>query len=340
MAARIRELREVRGWSQQELADRAGVTRQLVGAVEAARHVPNVVAAMALARALDTTVEELFERPAAGIVPAFGATFEAGTALLTATLGEHVVAVPVPHGAVNPERWTAADAEAGPGGRVERLPGGRIDGLLVSGCDPVLGLVAELVERSSPSRVIAVLASTGRSIRALAEGTVHAALVHAAAGELPEPPVPVRRWHVARWLAGLAAIAPGGPPPVEDLAARRSTVVQRDGGAGTQQALQRALRVAGATDPLPGPIGEGHLDVARRVLAGGAGAGVTMEAAALAFGLGFRPLEEHAVELWLDERWSGLAAAAVLSDVLGSEPFLRRVGRVGGYDLAGCGTSR
>ena len=48
------------GLTQDALAERAGVTRQLVAAVEGGRNTPSVEAAMAIARALGTTVEELF----------------------------------------------------------------------------------------------------------------------------------------------------------------------------------------------------------------------------------------------------------------------------------------
>jgi molybdate-binding protein len=65
-----------------------------------------------------------------------------------------------------------------------------------------------------------------------------------------------------------------------------------------------------------------------------------MEAAARSFGLGFRPLEDHAVELWLDARWVALPAAAALVEVLASAAFRSRIELIGGYDLAGCGSER
>ena len=340
MQVRIRERREARGWTQQDLAVRAGVTRQLVGAVEAGRHAPNVLAAIALASALDTTVEALFEPPHDELVPALGVEPEPSTGVLAAQVGERLVAVPAPDRAGNPERWALVDAEVGDGGQLEWMPDRRTDGLVVAGCDPVVGLLADLVERTSSFRVLPVHASTGRSLAALRAGTVHGVLVHARTGALPDPPVPVRRWHVARWLVGLAAAGRGGPPRIEELAARRAHVVQREVGAGSQQALERALRATGATEPLPGRVGDGHLDVARRVRAGAGRAGVTMEAAARAFGLGFSPLEEHEVELWLDERWAASPAATVLVDVLHAGAFLRRAEHLAGYDLTGCGTAR
>src|SRR5262245_3840909 len=57
---RVRAYRQSRGWSQEELARRAGVSRAAVSAVEVGRLVPSVTAALALAGVLDCTVEDLF----------------------------------------------------------------------------------------------------------------------------------------------------------------------------------------------------------------------------------------------------------------------------------------
>src|SRR5262245_20927959 len=65
---RVKALRQARGWTQGQLADAAGLSRTGVGAIEAARLVPSVAAALSLARALGTTVEELFGTPVSGDV--------------------------------------------------------------------------------------------------------------------------------------------------------------------------------------------------------------------------------------------------------------------------------
>jgi DNA-binding XRE family transcriptional regulator/molybdate-binding protein len=336
MSARIRENREALRWSQADLAERAGVSRQLVGAVEAGRHLPNVGAALALARALGVTVEDLFAEPSRGPVAVLGdELLEAGSPVVVARVGDAVVAVPVEHGVASSERWALADATVSGDGGVSMLAEGVDDGLVIAGCDPALGVLAGLVERSRRHRVVSVHASTGRSIAALAAGRVHGVVVHALAGELPEAPVPVRRWHLARWQVGVASGRSSGVPSVEEIAERRLRVVQRDPGAGTQLAFARALARIGAPASVPGPIGDGHVDVARRV-ATGAAAGLTMEAAARSYGLGFDPLEEHAVEVWLDERWAALPPATALVDTLHGSALRSRLELIGGYDLSAC----
>ena len=335
---RIRALRQDRGWSQTELAARAGVTRQLIGAVEAGRHTPNVRAALGLARALGMTVEELFAPGGDEPVPAFGGAVPDGSPVLVARVGDRLVEVPVTHGTTGSEAWAVADGVAGPDGP-DLFPGGSPDGLVIAGCDPLLGLLAELVGRDASERIVSAHASTGRAIAALAAGRIHGAVVHAPPDQLPAPPTGARRWHLARWQVGLAGRGPGPLPSLEELGERRARVVQRDEGAGTQRALERALTAIGI-DRLPGPVADGHLDVARRVALGGHRAGVTMEAAARSFGLSFRPLEVHDVELWLDDRWADLPAARALVDQLGQPALVRRVASIGGYDLAGSGSER
>src|SRR6201984_1935575 len=57
---RLRMSRQARGLSQQQLAGMAAVTRQAVSALESGHSDPSLRVALALARALGLTVEELF----------------------------------------------------------------------------------------------------------------------------------------------------------------------------------------------------------------------------------------------------------------------------------------
>ncbi len=61
MENRVRYFRFVRGeLSQAELAERVGVSRQTIVAIERGNYNPSVALALRLARALATTVEDLF----------------------------------------------------------------------------------------------------------------------------------------------------------------------------------------------------------------------------------------------------------------------------------------
>ncbi len=58
----IRELRfRAGGMTQQELADRVGVTRQTINAVEGSKYSPTLEAAFAIADALGTPLQEVFQ---------------------------------------------------------------------------------------------------------------------------------------------------------------------------------------------------------------------------------------------------------------------------------------
>lgn len=64
-AARLRELREARGWTQQELAGRAGLSPISVTRYEGGGRVPDFDAVLALAAALEVECTAFCEKPAA-----------------------------------------------------------------------------------------------------------------------------------------------------------------------------------------------------------------------------------------------------------------------------------
>jgi len=95
---RLRLARQARGYSQQQLAGMAGVSRQAVSAVEAGHSDPSLRVALALARALGTGVEELFgpsepqpEVQARQVAPAG----PPGARVILAPVGDAFVALPL-----------------------------------------------------------------------------------------------------------------------------------------------------------------------------------------------------------------------------------------------------
>jgi len=55
----LRSLREQRGWSQQELADRANITKKTVYRIETARASPTLDMLICLAEGLEITLRDL-----------------------------------------------------------------------------------------------------------------------------------------------------------------------------------------------------------------------------------------------------------------------------------------
>jgi putative transcriptional regulator len=60
MENRLEQLRNQKGWTQQELADRVGVSRQTIISLERGRYNPSILLAFRLARQFDVAIEHLF----------------------------------------------------------------------------------------------------------------------------------------------------------------------------------------------------------------------------------------------------------------------------------------
>jgi putative transcriptional regulator len=58
---RLKVLRAERNWSQQDLADRLGVSRQSVNAIETGKYDPSLPLAFRIARLFDTAIEAIFQ---------------------------------------------------------------------------------------------------------------------------------------------------------------------------------------------------------------------------------------------------------------------------------------
>ncbi len=331
----LRQLRLASDLTQFELAARAGVSRQLVAAVEAGQNTPSVDAALRLARALGTSVEELFADTAAHTISALGDPLHDGAPLRVGRVGGQLVASELPDHGVSGSGWARSDGIMD-GGRLRLFPGADPAGLVLAGCDPAIGVAEAMLQGLGPRSLIAVSASTGSALRALKRGGVHAAVVHGPQSSLPRPGFPVIRLHLARWHVGLAVPSALRRRSLEALLGGSVKIVQRDSAAASQQAFRRAAIGAGIIEPTIGPRATGHLDAARQAAMLGCLA-VTTESAARAFGMLFRPLEEHTVEIWFAERWREHPGVDALGDLLNGTAFTERIDQFGAYDLTECG---
>lgn len=327
----LRTHRERLGLTQQQVADRAGVSRQLVGAVETGRHVPRVDAALAIATALAVDVAELFGAPVAPVDVLTGIRPTAGSLVRLGRIGDLIVTAPVVSGGRD---WGAADAVVEGSGLVEFS---RLDpGIVVAGCEPGLGVLESLL-RERAMAAVAVTASSALAVEALSAGRVHAAVVHGAGvtRRRTPPGLDVARFGFTRWRVGLA-----GPPDAGDGWAERALagavpVVQREPGAAVQRSFLGAM--APGVDAVPGPVVATHLEAAQRAVLAGMAA-VTIEPAALAAGASFHPIEIHTAQLWVDRRHLAESAVGAALDAITGRRFQTRLSSVGGYDLSGCGT--
>ena len=61
MKNKLRELRAAKQWSQADLADQLGVSRQTVNAIETEKYDPSLPLAFKVAKLFKKSIEEIFE---------------------------------------------------------------------------------------------------------------------------------------------------------------------------------------------------------------------------------------------------------------------------------------
>jgi putative molybdopterin biosynthesis protein len=359
--ARLRLARLARGLSQQDLAAAAGVTRQAVAGFEAGQWDPSLGVAMALARALETSVEELFGPPAA-LSPvkavALGALPSGPSRVELGQVGTTTVALPLTGSGVIRAGFVPSDGTAigsDPTSRaceVHPIVPPR-PSLVVAGCDPALPLLHGPLSRlERPVGLQWWPCGSDEALRLAAAGLVHVAGFHLSATADEEPAfVTVERLrsadmevvHFASWREGLA-IRPELHASVGDLADvadRGLRLVNREPGSEARDLIERERQRlgidAGEIDGFDSRV-EGHLLVAAALAARVADVGVTIEPAALAYGLEFRPLAQERSLLAIPRRLLATPEVKALLHVLATPSVQSQLASLPGYhDTERCG---
>jgi putative transcriptional regulator len=57
---RVKELRDARGWTQEQLAEAVGVSRQSINSIERDRYVPSLPLALTFARVFECPTDQIF----------------------------------------------------------------------------------------------------------------------------------------------------------------------------------------------------------------------------------------------------------------------------------------
>jgi putative molybdopterin biosynthesis protein len=356
----LRLARQARGYSQQQLAGMAGVSRQAVSAVESGLSDPSLRAALALAQALGMTVEELF-RPGRPVPPVAARPVaplggeHARVAL--APIGDEFVALPLSGDMASRAGFLPADAlasGAGPDGTATR-PVQPITPprptLVAAGCDPALPLLEPPLGLLNPAVALSWWSCPSQeALRLAADGLVHVAGAHlrGPSGEYNTGPAEDLLPQGAEvvgfcsWREGLVLrpeIA-DGVSGLADVVRRGLRLVNREPGAEARSVLDRELAGLGI-DPgqLPGygTAATGHLQVAAAITAGLADAGVASEPAALAYGLAFIPLTAERFDLVIPADLAGSREVQGLIKVLSSQWLLDQLASLPGYDATNCG---
>jgi molybdate-binding protein/transcriptional regulator with XRE-family HTH domain len=361
--ANLRLARQARGFSQQQLASMAGVSRQAVSAVESGHSDPSLRVALAIAQALGLSVEELFGpgEPAAPVLATSVAPLRGKTdRVALAPVGDRFVALPLrgdagaglgflpAGGLANPASQAVSAVAVGQAAaELETIAVRPIapprPTLVVAGCDPALPLLATPLALLDPPVAFAWWpCGSAAALRLAREGLVHAAGVHANGSNGQPLPDGAEVVGFAAWREGLA-VRPGLKSAVtglDSIARYGLRIVNREPGAEARRLLDAERQRLGldSTD-LPGYSTQaaGHLQVASAVAAGLADAGVASEPAARAYGLAFVPMAEERFSLVVPAMHAASREVQALLKVLTSPWLLAQLANLPGYDAATCG---
>jgi putative molybdopterin biosynthesis protein len=369
--AKLRLARQARGFSQQQLAGMAGVSRQAVSAVESGQSDPSLRVALALAQALGMTVDQLFG--VEGAIPTLTARLVGPTAyqgraggaddagidarpgarVTLASIEEFFVVLPLTGRTVSRAGFLPAGGlivDAGDPVTVRPLGPPRPT-LVVAGCDPALPLLTEPLSLLDPPIAFSWWpCASNEALRLAAAGLVHAAGVHllgrsggyntGPASELL--PAGGEVIGFSAWREGLV-ISPAVADRVSglaDLIGAGMRLVNREPGAEARRVLDRELASVGVDgSQVAGyeTMATGHLQVADAVAAGLAHAGVASEPAALAYQLAFVPLAGERFDLVIPADRVASREVQSLIKVLSSRWLLDQLASLPGYDATPCG---
>ncbi len=334
---RVRQIRQHKGLSQAELARRARISRSGLAAIEREELVPSVHAALALCRALGTSVEDLFaspptEAPAWAWMPSrlpcgfWRVDLPDGERLLPAE-GEHPACPPC-------DGWFDGGLLHFEGGEPRRT-------LVLACCDPAAGLlVARLAQEGV--RLVVLQRSSGEALELLAAGAVHVAGLHLAgehdsrgnshlAGARLGPGYRLVR--LALWEEGVACLPSGVGGGLGRLIRPAVPWVGRRSGAGARACQDLVLGSRAA----PGNLASDHSGVVAAIRQGWAQAGICPRFVAEAAGLGFFPVRREPFDLCHAEVLEEDPRLQALHRAIRCRAFQQRLSCLPGYDLEGVG---
>jgi molybdate-binding protein/DNA-binding XRE family transcriptional regulator len=335
----VRTYRLGRGWSQEELAARAGISRAGVSAIEMGRLVPSATAVLALAAAFECRVEELFSLAAEG--PSTGEWawepacepcryWHASVAGRRLLYPIEPTCVPLAHDGIFRE------------GRFEdrsQVPASEV--LVVASCDPALGLLANEYHHRSGFHILALQRPSREALSLLARGLVHVAGVHlerrgqrggnaAAAREILGDAFCLLR--TAFWQEGLAVASSRRVPSVQSAVAGRLRWVGREPGSAAGELQQELL-----SGRVPKHVARGHRSVAEAVRAGWADVGVCVHLVCEEAGLEFLTVREETCDLCFPAQYRGDPRVQTLVETVQSPAYRVLMRDLPGYDVSETG---
>ena len=368
----LKLLRTQKGFSQGELAARAGITRQAISAIESGLYLPTTAVALHLASVLACRVEDLFnikrdEDIVEGKLIGHLSQHDVKASPIrvkVSTVGSRTVVRPVTGlgemlSFTVPTDGYVVEAHGQTSGATVRVKLSRDrqaieQAISVAGCDPAIFLAGEhMRRRKDQSSVVGWTMGSMAALRALQQGEVHVAGLHLFDPPTGESNLPYLRrvlkgsnYEVvtfATWEEGLL-VRTGNPKSIReigDIVDPRVTLVNREEGAGARLLLDQRLRAAGINHHQVrgyGTIVASHFEVARAIASHQADVGVGIRSAAQLFELDFVPLQAARYDLVVPKAYlKSHPTLPHLFETLVSRPFRNEIEALGGYDTSETG---
>jgi molybdate-binding protein/DNA-binding XRE family transcriptional regulator len=368
----LKSLRTQKGFSQGELAARAGITRQAVSSIESNLYLPTTAVALHLASVLACRVEDLFsigiaedivEGELIGHLPQ--RDMQASSIRVKVSMvGSKTVVRPVSGlgealSFTVPADGYIVEAQGQTSGAMVRVKLSRDrqaieQEISVAGCDPAIFLVgAHMRRHKDQTSVVGWTMGSMAALQALQRGEVHVAGLHLFDPATGESNLPFLRrvlkgsnYEVitfATWEEGLL-VRTGNPRSiraVSDVADANVTLVNREEGSGARLLLDQRLRAAGINQDQVkgyGTIVASHFEVARAIASRQADVGIGIRSAAQLFELDFVPLQAARYDLVVPKAYlKSHPTLAHLFETLVSRPFRNEIEALGGYDTSETG---
>lgn len=182
MESTLRNKRTMLGWTQSELAQRAGISRASVSAIEKNLLIPSVSIALSLARVFDCTVEDLFTtQPSSNACRWAWQPAAYPCRYWLAKVGSQLYRYPLNttselvHDGYCPSPGIFYDRNSVP----EQT-------LVVASCDPAASLLAAEYQRVTGFRMLVLKQSSTKALKWLKQGIIHAAGIHFSTQDNPE----------------------------------------------------------------------------------------------------------------------------------------------------------
>lgn len=337
---RVKQFRTVRGWSQEELARRAGISRAEVSAIEIQRVVPSVAAALALSAALLCQVEDLFGASAEGKSPEWAwEPAQGASRFWQAEVAGKILRFPVESTAAG---TIPHDGVLEPGADESPVVSSSERTIMMASCDPAAGLLASEIARTSDFRLIVLPRSSSSALELLQKRLIHVAGIHLSGGTRSSNNAAVvrerlgagyRLLHGARWTEGLA-FEPGlGGTNIRSLLRSKLRWIGREVGSGARQCLDEVLEGR----PAPKRLARDHRGVADAIRCGWADVGVCLQLTSDEAGLKFLRVREEAYDLCYATEFDADPRLRTLVRVIRSPEYRRLVGELPGYSAENTG---